>query len=104
MYLVSIAVGVLVGILYALLHVRSPAPPAVALLGLLGMLVGEQIVPIAKRLIDGQPLSQAWFVSECAPHITGVQPKPPVAAATPADAIASTTSGANVDRDPTHRG
>jgi XapX domain-containing protein len=89
MYLVSIAVGVLVGVLYALLHVRSPAPPAVALLGLLGMLVGEQIVPIAKRLIDGQPLSQAWFVSECAPHITGVTPKPPVAAATPAATAAT---------------
>lgn len=74
MYLASIAVGVLVGIIYALLHVRSPAPPAVALLGLLGMLIGEQIVPVAKRLLDGQPLSSAWFVSTCAPRITGVTP------------------------------
>jgi XapX domain-containing protein len=32
--------------------VRSPAPPVVALVGLLGMLAGEQIVPVAKRLID----------------------------------------------------
>ncbi len=83
MYLISIAAGVLVGIIYALIHVRSPAPPAVALLGLLGMLIGEQIVPIAKRVIDGEPLSSAWFVSECAPKITGVTPKAPIAATTP---------------------
>jgi XapX domain-containing protein len=83
MYLISIGAGVLVGILYALMHVRSPAPPAVALLGLLGMLVGEQIVPIAKRVIHGEPLSTAWFVSECVPSITGVTPKPLAAAKTP---------------------
>ena len=35
-YVVSIAAGVLVGIVYGLLHVRSPAPPLVALCGLLG--------------------------------------------------------------------
>lgn len=81
MYLISIAAGVLVGIIYALIHVRSPAPPAVALLGLLGMLIGEQVVPIAKRVIAGEPLSRVWFVSECAPRITGVTPKGPVAAA-----------------------
>ena len=52
-YLVSVAVGVLVGIIYGLLDVRSPAPPAIALVGLLGMLIGEQVVPMAKRLMDG---------------------------------------------------
>ena len=45
-YIVSLAVGLLVGVLYGLLNVRSPAPPAIALLGLLGMLVGEQIVAV----------------------------------------------------------
>ncbi|URN99780.1 XapX domain-containing protein [Leclercia adecarboxylata] len=40
--LISLAAGVLVGLLYALLKVRSPAPPALALIGLLGMLAGEQ--------------------------------------------------------------
>lgn len=74
MYLISLGTGVLVGIIYALLQVRSPAPPAVALLGLLGMLIGEQLVPVAKRVIQGEPLSRSWFVSECAPKITGVQP------------------------------
>lgn len=73
MYLMSIGAGVLVGIIYALINVRSPAPPAIALLGLLGMLVGEQMVPIAKRIIAGEPLSISWFKSECAPKITGLQ-------------------------------
>ena len=49
-YLLSLGVGVLVGAIYSLLGVRSPAPPAIALLGLLGMLLGEQAVPFAKRL------------------------------------------------------
>jgi XapX domain-containing protein len=47
-FLISLVIGVAVGIAYGLLKVRSPAPPAIALLGLLGMLAGEQIVPIAK--------------------------------------------------------
>lgn len=50
-YFLSLGAGLLVGIIYALLQVRSPAPPAIALLGLLGMLIGEQMLPVAKRLI-----------------------------------------------------
>ena len=88
MYLISIGAGVLVGVIYALINVRSPAPPAIALLGLLGMLIGEQMVPIAKRMIEGQPLSTAWFAKECAPRITGLPP----AADAPANAPASPPS------------
>lgn len=73
-YLVSLAVGVLVGVIYALLNVRSPAPPVVALIGLLGILIGEQAVPIAKRLISGQPLTISWLKSDCGPHIFGALP------------------------------
>ena len=40
---ISLAAGVLVGLIYALLNVRSPAPPAVALVGLLGMLIGSTL-------------------------------------------------------------
>lgn len=40
---ISLAAGVLIGLLYALLKVRSPAPPALALVGLLGMLAGERL-------------------------------------------------------------
>ena len=41
--LVSFAVGLLVGIFYGVVRVKSPAPPIVALLGLLGMVLGEQL-------------------------------------------------------------
>lgn len=47
-YLISLCVGILIGAIYALLNVRSPAPPVVALLGLLGMLTGEQVTSFAK--------------------------------------------------------
>jgi XapX domain-containing protein len=52
MYLISLAAGLLAGVIYGLLGVRSPAPPVVALIGLLGMLIGEQAVPAARHLID----------------------------------------------------
>jgi XapX domain-containing protein len=76
-YIVSIAVGVLVGVIYALLNVRSPAPPAIALVGLLGMLVGEQLVPLAMRLMNGQSISAAWIASECVPKVTGLPARQP---------------------------
>ena len=51
-YLLSFGVGLAVGILYYLLRVRSPAPPLVALAGLLGMVLGEQLLPlITARLL-----------------------------------------------------
>jgi XapX domain-containing protein len=48
LYVMSLAAGLLVGIIYALIDVRSPAPPVVALIGLLGMLIGEQVPPLVK--------------------------------------------------------
>ena|SRR5882724_11328449 len=48
-YFISLAVGVLVGVIYALLQVRPPAPPVIALVGLLGILFGEQIPPWIKQ-------------------------------------------------------
>lgn len=50
--LISLAVGLFVGLLYGLIRVKSPAPPIIALLGLLGMVMGEQIGAwaIAKRV------------------------------------------------------
>ncbi len=40
-YLFSFSLGCAVGVLYALCRVKSPAPPIVALLGLFGMVLGE---------------------------------------------------------------
>lgn len=72
LYLISLGVGVLVGIIYGGLGVRSPAPPAIALLGLLGMLIGEQVVPPVKRLLAGEPVNLVGFHRECVPKITGL--------------------------------
>ena len=85
-YLISLAVGLLVGVLYGLLNVRSPAPPAIALLGLLGMLVGEQIVPITQRLVSGQRVDAAWVKTTCVPHVFGEMPSHRRAGQEPSDA------------------
>ena len=69
-YLLSLGVGLLVGVLYSLLGVRSPAPPTIALIGLLGMLLGEQVVPIVKRLATGAPVV-AYLKTDCAEKVLG---------------------------------
>ena len=43
-YALSLLVGIMVGVIYGLLKVKSPAPPVVALVGLFGLLAGEQLV------------------------------------------------------------
>jgi XapX domain-containing protein len=50
-YLVSLAVGVAVGLIYNVLSVKSPAPPTIALVGLLGMLGGEHLIPLLRTLL-----------------------------------------------------
>lgn len=56
-FLLSFLVGLLVGLLYAAVKVRSPAPPFVALTGLLGMVIGEAMWPrafaVISRLLTG---------------------------------------------------
>jgi XapX domain-containing protein len=77
LYVISFAAGLLVGSIYSAMGVRSPAPPLVALLGLLGMLFGAQAVPFARRLMHGEPPSVSWLKDE---SITGVPPVAPVVA------------------------
>lgn len=48
-YFVSLLMGLAVGVAYGLVQVHSPAPPLIALVGLLGMVLGEQAVDMAKR-------------------------------------------------------
>lgn len=73
-YLISLGAGLLVGVLYSLLNVRSPAPPVVALVGLLGILVGEQIIPVSKHMMAGSPFVGACREARCAPHLFGMLP------------------------------
>lgn len=74
MYMASLAAGLLVGVAYSMLNVRSPAPPVVALLGLLGMLLGEQIVPVARSLLAGHGLTCALTRAGCVNHLFGHMP------------------------------
>ena len=74
LYLLSLGAGLVVGIVYSLLNVRSPAPPVVALVGLFGILIGEQIIPVAKHMLDGSHLATAWRQSHGTLHIFGLLP------------------------------
>jgi XapX domain-containing protein len=71
-YLLSLGAGLVVGVFYALIQVRSPAPPAIALLGLLGILIGEQIPAMLRG--PQQPLSAFWM-HHVKPHVFGHMPK-----------------------------
>ena len=73
-YLLSLGAGVLVGVIYSLLNVRSPAPPLVALVGLLGILIGEQAIPVGRQMMTGSGLAAAWRQAKCAPHMFGMLP------------------------------
>ncbi|MBK0031262.1 XapX domain-containing protein [Erwinia sp. S43] len=73
-YAISLLVGMLAGVIYSLIAVDSPAPPIFALVGLFGMLVGEQIIPLVKRLIKREPVTLTWFKQECVPKISGTPP------------------------------
>ena len=50
-FLLSLLAGLLLGVLYAALRVRSPAPPLVAPTGFLGMVLGEAAWPRAMAAI-----------------------------------------------------
>lgn len=52
-YLISLAIGLFVGVIYGALDFRSPAPPAIALVGLMGMLIGERLWPMGRELVSG---------------------------------------------------
>jgi len=73
-YLLSLGAGLLVGVVYSLLNVRSPAPPVIALVGLLGILVGEQIFPLAKTLWRSEQAAVSWL-HQIKPHMFGHLPK-----------------------------
>lgn len=72
-YLISLGAGLLVGIVYSLLGVRSPAPPVIALVGLAGILMGEQLLPVARRLADRPELAR-FVKNDCANHVLGDLP------------------------------
>jgi XapX domain-containing protein len=62
-YFIALGVGLVAGLLYGGLGVKSPAPPVIALVGLLGMLGGEQAVGWARV---------RWFSSAQTVHATSI--------------------------------
>jgi XapX domain-containing protein len=75
LYLFSLAAGVLVGVIYGLLHVRSTAPPVIALVGLAGILIGEQAVPLVKEWVARkQPVGLGLVVAHLRSHSFGDLP------------------------------
>ena len=73
-YLLSLAVGLLVGVIYALFNVRSPAPPVIALVGLLGILLGEQVPPLVKQALRADK-QVSWLHDQVKPHMFGQLPR-----------------------------
>jgi XapX domain-containing protein len=74
LYALSLGAGLLVGIVYNLLSVRSPAPPLVALVGLLGILIGEQVIPVGKQLLCGTAFGAACEKAQATHHVLGQLP------------------------------
>jgi XapX domain-containing protein len=73
-YFLSLLAGILAGVIYGAIGVNSPAPPIIALTGLLGMLAGEQILPVARRMLSGHRLNTAWRDAQCSQHMFGALP------------------------------
>ena len=62
---ISFVVGLGVGVLYGLIRVKSPAPPIVALVGLLGMVLGEPIGTwVHTRKVDVSQAASVCLVGE----------------------------------------
>lgn len=66
--LISLGAGALIGLIYSLLKVRSPAPPAVALVGLLGMVIGSTL---GGKLLNNEV--SAWVPSHGQSQSVAVQ-------------------------------
>jgi XapX domain-containing protein len=73
-YVLSLCAGLLVGIIYSVLNVRSPAPPMIALVGLLGILIGEQIIPMTRHVAGGSPIARACVSTQAHSHLFGRLP------------------------------
>ena len=52
-HLISLGIGLFVGVLYGALALRSPAPPAIALVRLIALLLRATLSPIGRPLVSG---------------------------------------------------
>jgi len=69
----------------------------IALVGLLGILAGEQIPPLVKRLLADEPTRTSFIQEQVKPHMFGELPSCPKASADtaqqPADACGDKRNG-----------
>lgn len=72
-YFLALGARLVVGIVYSLMGVRSPAPPVIALVGLAGILLGEQLIPIGKRFASLPELTR-FVATDSARHVLGDLP------------------------------
>jgi XapX domain-containing protein len=72
-YVLSLFAGILVGVIYSLLNVRSPAPPMVALIGLFAILDVEEIIHNAMSIMAKEPAVISWL-HQVKPHVFGHMP------------------------------
>ncbi|SOE74188.1 XapX domain-containing protein [Burkholderia sp. OK233] len=70
-YLIAMGAGLVVGLLYYLVRVQSPAPPLIALAGLLGIVIGEHAIPFVQTRIRA-PDAQ----TQGAPPVASNKPTP----------------------------
>lgn len=99
-YLLSLAVGLLVGVIYAMFNVRSPAPPVIALVGLLGILLGEQLPPLVKRWLAPQAGHASWLTHQVKPHMFGELPRCADAVLTPVTrTVPASSTGAHAPQE-----
>jgi XapX domain-containing protein len=68
-YLISLGAGLVVGLLYYLVRVQSPAPPLIALAGLLGIVIGEHAIPFVQTHIRPPAVE-----TRSAPHVANSKP------------------------------
>jgi len=79
MLVISFVVGLLVGVLYGVIRVKSPAPPIIALLGLLGMVLGEQFGSwILTKKVSVTHAASVCLVGETSDHRSPVQSVAPI--------------------------
>ncbi|WP_266181364.1 XapX domain-containing protein [Dyella humicola] len=77
-YILSLAAGFLIGVIYGLLKVRSPAPPVIALIGLAGILAGEQVPSLVKHLLGRHSTAAQQTTQlrrQVRPHVFGEPPQ-----------------------------
>jgi len=72
--LISLGAGIMVGVIYSLVKIPSPAPPLFALLGLFGILLGSQIIPTVTKHVAATPAQAVRRFAASQQHRSHVPP------------------------------